>query len=261
MNREIRTLRANEIDVRVAQVNKNGAFLLLYKNARTDMDILDEVYGPGYWQREHQVIGDRLYCTIKIWNKDIKQWVVKQDVGVESYTEKEKGQASDSFKRAGFNVGIGRELYTAPKIKINEQHIAIKLNEKGKYVTYDTFKVNEIKYNENREVSKLVIVNQNNKIVYTYDEKKSVEQEKKAKENNQVTENDKPITQDTIKRITLLAECYAQEVRDMTTDQILEFTKQRFNFNKFESLTNSQGLIVLNQLNNWINLQKKKKTA
>lgn len=166
---DIRLLNANEIDVRVATINSSGASLLLYKDARVDMAILDEVYGSEYWEREHQLIGDRLYCTISVWNKEIGQWVSKQDVGTESYTEKEKGQASDSFKRAGFNIGIGRELYTGPRIWVTDIKIEYK---NGRYVTYDRFEVKEIEYNSNREISKLTIVNEDTKkVVFTFPDK------------------------------------------------------------------------------------------
>ena len=109
-----RTLRADEIDVRVQQVKKNNAGkvfaqLLLYKDARVDMRLLDETFGQMNWKRTHEVVDGNMYCTISIWDSEKKEWVSKQDVGVESMTEKEKGQASDSFKRAGFNWGIGRE--------------------------------------------------------------------------------------------------------------------------------------------------------
>ena len=82
------------------------------------MRILDQVFGPGNWQRTHEVINGNLFCNIDIWDAEKRAWVRKQDVGVESNTEKEKGQASDAFKRAGFNVGIGRELYTGPFIYV-----------------------------------------------------------------------------------------------------------------------------------------------
>ena len=108
-----RGLRPDEIDVRVGSVSAKGVSLLLYKDARCDMNILDETYGVEGWQRKHEVINGNLYCGIGIYNKDINEWVWKWDCGTESYTEKEKGEASDSFKRAAFNVGIGRELYTA----------------------------------------------------------------------------------------------------------------------------------------------------
>ena len=117
-----RTLKANEINVRVQSCNYNPkterccAIYLLYKDARCDMNILDESVGVANWQRNHQVIDGNLYCNVGIKFHD--EWIWKQDVGVESNTEAEKGQASDSFKRACFNFGIGRELYTSPLIKI-----------------------------------------------------------------------------------------------------------------------------------------------
>lgn len=114
---KFRSLKANEIDVRVQQF-KEGSFvnLLLYKDARCDMNILDESVGPLNWKREHS--RDNANCTVSIWDSEKSQWVGKEDTGTESNTEKEKGLASDSFKRASFNWGIGRELYTAPEIKI-----------------------------------------------------------------------------------------------------------------------------------------------
>lgn len=114
---KFRSLKANEIDVRVQQF-KEGEYvnLLLYKDARCDMNILDESVGALNWKREHS--RDNANCTVSIWDSEKSQWVGKEDTGTESNTEKEKGLASDSFKRASFNWGIGRELYTAPEIKI-----------------------------------------------------------------------------------------------------------------------------------------------
>lgn len=113
-----RPLQADEIEVRVGGVYKSGITFLLYKNARVDMAILDETVGEFNWQRDHKEVKGNLYCGIGI--RDTVDghydWVWKWDCGTESYTEKEKGEASDSFKRAGFNWGIGRELYTAPFI-------------------------------------------------------------------------------------------------------------------------------------------------
>lgn len=112
----MRALKPNEVDVRVGSVGKKGVTMLLYKNARVDMQILDETYGAENWQRDHKEVKGNLYCGIGIWDEKKSQWVWKWDCGAESNTEKEKGEASDAFKRAGFNVGIGRELYTAPFI-------------------------------------------------------------------------------------------------------------------------------------------------
>lgn len=156
---EIRTLRADEIECRVQQVTDKGCIILVYKNARCDMRILDEVFGSMNWQRTHEVINDNLFCNIDIWDKDKNQWVRKQDVGVESNTEKEKGEASDSFKRAGFNVGIGRELYTAPFIWINlDKSEVTEYNGKKQLAKGLKFEVKSIECNAEKEITSLVIV-------------------------------------------------------------------------------------------------------
>lgn len=154
--KEIRLLRADEIDARIATVTQKGCSLLLYKDARCDMRLLDEVFGPMNWKRRHEVIDGNLYCTVSIWDEEKKQWIDKQDVGTESYTEKEKGQSSDSFKRACFNVGIGRELYTAPFIWVNLTQADMSSNGKPK----TKFSVKEIGYNESREITSLIIVDE-----------------------------------------------------------------------------------------------------
>lgn len=164
---KFRKLNANEIDARVSTVSEKGCSLLLYKDARVDQNILDETVGPEYWQREHQIIGNNLYCTVSIFNEKLGIWVSKQDVGTESYTEKEKGQASDSFKRACFNWGIGRELYTAPFIWIKAENVNLE-PKNGKYTTYDTFTVKTIGYDKEGNINKLTIYNdKKKKVVYT----------------------------------------------------------------------------------------------
>lgn len=117
---KFRCLKADEIDCRIATVRANGITLLLYKDARVDQNILDETVGPMNWQRRH--CRENANCIVSIWDDDKRQWIEKEDTGTESYTEKEKGLASDSFKRACFNWGIGRELYTAPFICQKGQH-------------------------------------------------------------------------------------------------------------------------------------------
>jgi hypothetical protein len=112
-------LSIDEIDFRVQSINKGGyATVLAYKDARVDMKRLDDIYGAEFWQKKYELIDNHLFCSIGIWNKEIAQWIWKQDVGTESNTEKEKGEASDAFKRACFNLGIGRELYDYPMIQI-----------------------------------------------------------------------------------------------------------------------------------------------
>lgn len=89
---KIRPLRAEEIDCRVATINAKGLTLLLYKDARVDQSILDETFGVYGWQRSHQWMGERLYCTVSVRDPETGEWITKQDVGTESYTEKEKGR-------------------------------------------------------------------------------------------------------------------------------------------------------------------------
>ena len=168
---EFRTLKANEIDCRIQSISVKGeaagAIVLLYKDARVDMRMLDEVVGALNWKREHAIIGDRLYCTVSIFNEHTGEWVGKSDVGTESNTEKEKGQASDSFKRACFNWGIGRELYSAPFTYINLQKGEWYMDKNGKPKSYAKFTVKEIDYDENRNISKLIIVDSKGSVRFT----------------------------------------------------------------------------------------------
>ena len=147
-----RDLKADEIDCRIAQVKENGLSLLLYKDARVDMDILDETVGNMNWQRSHS--RDNANCTISIWDKEKGQWIDKEDTGTESFSEKEKGLASDSFKRAGFNWGIGRELYTAPFIWIKKEDCNIKDSQRK-----DSFGRTVWTCNDKFYVSKIQITN------------------------------------------------------------------------------------------------------
>ena len=171
MKLEFRTLNANEIDCRVATINQKGLTLLLYKDARVDQNILDEKVGAMNWQRHHS--RDNANCIVSIWDDEKKQWIEKEDTGTESNTEKEKGLASDSFKRACFNWGIGRELYTAPFIWISAEDADIKQGGNGKYQCYDKFIVEQIIYDENRTIVALSIKNtRSGKRVFLMDNRK-----------------------------------------------------------------------------------------
>lgn len=150
---KFRDLTADEIECRIGMVKANGLSLLLYKDARCDMNILDETVGEDNWQRDHKECKGNLYCGISIWDESKRQWVTKWDCGTESNTEKEKGEASDSFKRAGFNWGIGRELYTSPFIWIKTNLCTIK---DGK--CNDKFEVTHINI-VNKQITELKIVN------------------------------------------------------------------------------------------------------
>lgn len=175
---EFRRLKSDEIDVKVGSVTKSGYTLLLYKNARVDMAILDETVGAEDWQRDHKEVKGNLYCGIGInvnYEDVLKEprWVWKWDCGVESaFGDKEKGEASDSFKRAGFNWGIGRELYTSPFIFVSCETKYDETKKVYKIVSVDEQKrtqymrVKEIAYNDKGEISKLVIVDSNGVQVY-----------------------------------------------------------------------------------------------
>lgn len=162
MELQFRPLKASEIDVRIAMVKKDGLSLLLYKDARCDMNLLDETVGPYNWKKSYS--RDNANCTVSLWDSEKGEWISKEDTGTESFTEKEKGLASDSFKRACFNWGIGRELYTAPFIWVTNAGIFKQtVNGKDIYKCNDKFKVKEIEYDENKNITKLVITNVTNK--------------------------------------------------------------------------------------------------
>lgn len=163
--KKIRLLRPDEIECRIGTISEKGLSLLLFMDARAAQNILDESFTSFGWRRTHQEIGGRLYCTVEVWDGEKKQWINKQDVGTESFAEKEKGAASDSFKRACFNWGIGRELYSAPFIWIPADRVSIQYDGK-RYTTPERFTVADISYNENREICGLEIRNGANRPVF-----------------------------------------------------------------------------------------------
>lgn len=154
-----RDLKADEIECRISTVKDKGLSLLLYKDARVDQNILDETVGAENWERDHKELKGNIYCGISIWDDSKKMWVTKWDAGAESYTEKEKGEASDSFKRAGFNWGIGRELYTSPFIWIPSTKCTIKDSGRkdsyGKtiYTSTDKFEVIDIEIKDKKIIA------------------------------------------------------------------------------------------------------------
>ena len=146
MAQKIRNLRADEIECKVSSINEKGLQLLLYKTARTDKAILDEVYEEDGWWNEFEEIKGNLYCSIYIWSEKRNTWIKKQDCGVESaFGDKEKGEASDAFKRAGFKVGIGVELYTPIFIYVpykdfkGEENFEMKSKTKDGKTVYNTY--------------------------------------------------------------------------------------------------------------------------
>ena len=178
MEYKFRTLKAEEIDCRVSQIASNWLTLLLYKDARVDQNILDETVGCMNWQKHY--LRDNANCIISIWDDEKKQWIEKEDTGTESFSEAEKGLASDSAKRSGFCWGIGRELYSSPSIIIFPRPDMAKKGQDGeffqkgtdskgnpKYDTKTRFWVEYIDYDENRNIVDLIIRDNKNNIRFS----------------------------------------------------------------------------------------------
>lgn len=171
MDKLFRDLVEDEIECKVSTIKEKGLSLLLYKTARTDMQLLDETVGAYNWQCNYEEVKGNMYCTISIYDKEKQQWISKQDCGVESaFGDKEKGEASDAFKRAGFKWGIGIELYTSPFIWITSDKCNIKTIN-GKVSCNDKFIVEKIK-TENKQIVGLAIKNETtNTRVFVYNKK------------------------------------------------------------------------------------------
>lgn len=164
---KFRDLTADEIECRVATVSQKGCSLLLYKDARCDMAILDETVGSLNWQRKHTK--DNANCIVSIWDSEKSQWIDKEDTGTESFTEKEKGLASDSFKRACVCWGIGRELYTAPFIWISSDKCTIQPKTNGQgFTTFDKFKVSDIEIKDKHIVKLSIISMKTGEVCFTW---------------------------------------------------------------------------------------------
>lgn len=182
MEKKIRCLKPEEIEIRVQQITEKGAQLLLYKDSRCDKRILDETFGIFGWKDRYEEIKGNLFCTISIYDEAEQQWIDKCDCGTETFSEKEKGEASDAFKRAGFNVGIGRELYTRIFYFAS---VPTKKNDKGKYDLankYEKFTVAEISTNEETEkIEKIKIADSKGNIVFSYGYPKTTAKKEETK--------------------------------------------------------------------------------
>ncbi len=141
--------------------NKEKMTLMLYQNARTTMDAFDAQFGPFGWTCEYKDVGGQIYGRISVKDAETGEWIYKEDTGAKSNFEPEKGLASDIMKRVAVKWGYGRELYSTPKIYVNNDG-------------YDCrgYKVSKIVYDENRRVIDLEIVNKFGKVMWTMDDEK-----------------------------------------------------------------------------------------
>lgn len=166
----MRNLRKDEIEVRVASTQNNVAQLLLYKTARTDAAILDETFGQFNWQCSYSEIKGNLFCTISVRDPNTNEWISKSDCGAESNIEKEKGEASDAFKRAGFKFGVGVELYSAPRIKIPIEESDMY---NGRFC--QTFSLKDIEISPDHKITSLSIQDRRGNVRYTYNAQDNTE--------------------------------------------------------------------------------------
>ena len=247
MELKFRPLKAEEIEVRIGSTTKKTYSLLLYKNARVDMALLDEVVGQGKWQREHKILGTDIYCRVGIWNDELKQFVWVEDAGSSGNIEIEKSKASDSFKRACVNIGIGRELYTAPEIKLWKE------NENDDSFKYKKFYVKEIDY-KNGEITKLVICDQeNDSVVYSYPKGAKVSQtSQKGQENTTTTPKTSYTPNDIMQE---QANCITK-VKDFATNLPAENYKKFFGWLEEKYGTRVINNLTLDQLKEIIKLYK-----
>lgn len=207
-----------DIEVRVQSINNGKATMLLYQNARTAMDAFDEQFGPFDWKVKYEVVGGQIYGVISVYDHDKGEWVDKSDTGAESNIEKEKGLSSDIFKRCAVRWGFARELYTAPKITIDDD---------GYKCT--GYRVSDVQYNERREMTYLRIVNRFGKeaFVWKKDEVKTAAPtvQVKADNNNVVVNNTNTTNKDKAEeyKAALTTQCTALKNTGIDSNEILKF--------------------------------------
>lgn len=218
MNLKFRYLRADEVECRVSVIRQNGLSLLLYKDARCDMNILDETVGAMFWERSHS--RENANCTVRIWDDQRGMWVAKEDTGTESNTEKEKGLASDSFKRACFNWGIGRELYTAPFIWISADDCKIVKGNNGKDACYDRFVVSGMEVEDGKITYLTITNNSTKKVVFTYGK----QAEKPS--NTETHEEDAGMSKSPKYAVTEASQDDADTITDYQQDELIDLAQE-----------------------------------
>lgn len=167
-----RPLTEQEIEVRVSRVTNAGVELLLFKDSRCDMRILDETFGVENWQNRFYECKGTLFCEVSFLVEradGLREWVSKSNAGSPSNMEAVKGEASDALKRSCFTLGIGRELYTAPRIFVYADKCkSLKQGKNGKMQCYDHFSVAKIKVVDGRIVGLAIRNDDTGRVVFTH---------------------------------------------------------------------------------------------
>ena len=157
-NNMFRTLKAEEIEVRVQSVKNGKANMLLYIDSRAVTKLLDETVGPMNWQTEFYEVNGQTIGKLGIWDSEKQQWIWKSDTGTESNIEAVKGLISDVYKRMISRWGVV-ELYSSPKIVLDDDGYG-----------NTGYRVSEILYDSERNITHLVLVNRFGKEVFRWDE-------------------------------------------------------------------------------------------
>ena len=216
--------------------------LLLYKDSRCDKRILDETFGTNGWKNKYEEIKGNLFCTISIWDDEKEQWIDKCDCGTESFSEKEKGEASDAFKRAGFNVGIGRELYTRIFYFAN---VPTKLNSSKKYELENKYE----KF-ETEKIEKIKIADSKGNIVFSYGYPKSTNKREESKKEEK--KKIEMITDNQVKAIhTLFGKIETSEkqvFKNFANDKAKENVYKQFQIKSSKELTKANALKMIELL-------------
>lgn len=243
MELQFRDLNADEIELRVGTVVNNertkGFTLLLYKNARVDMALLDEVVGAGNWQREHKILGNDIYCRVGIYNPELKEWIWREDAGAEANTEIEKSKASDSFKRACVNFGLGRCLYSAPFVWINNSDVE---NPKERYF------VKEIAYKDHK-ITKLLICNEKTgNLVFSYPRNAKVSQNADLTPKTSSADTNEPKGSIEPNDLKLIQAYVSAFTREESRQKFYSWLDNTYGTMNVETLTKTQGKQVLKLL-------------
>lgn len=234
-------LTAEDIEVRVATTKNGKTTLLLYQDSRCAMRALDKHFGNFGWQMDYKVVGDQIYGTLSIYDEERNIWVSKSDTGDKSNISEDKGQSSDILKRCAVRWGFATELYTSPKIVVDDDGYGC-----------SGYKVIEIQYDSNRKINHLVIGNRFNKEVYRWDKDIVVQPTPYVpKTYIQTPTNDLEWKEEPPKKdnLTLLTEfCTSQKTVVADTAQLVKY------FEYYKGKANDwKGQFDCNRLwNNWI---------
>ena len=240
---QFRPLLASEIDVRVGNVAKTGGgfFLLLYKNARVDQCILDETFGAWNWQCKYYQVKNTMVCSVGVYNEDRHEWIWKDNGGDDDFqAEQVKAELSDSFKRACFNWGIGRELYYSPKIWVNAD---------ADNTTNARYSVKVIEYDSKKHITKLVIINDKTKqVVFSYGIKENASQTGEKAPKNPIPSENEPKGSIDKADLDQIREFIAAMHDSTAQNKVYVWLDKNFGTMNPEVLTKSQGKLVVAKL-------------